>query len=109
MIIIYLTETKSILTDGDWKKLWMEAGNANSNLKNTVDSSDSPAFDDTEVSDNSCIFQFYVLNDQKIKINVGKWPRPRHNDKWQRPSSTVTETKRAKVEPKKKKNEKKKC
>lgn len=46
------TETKSILTDGDWKKLWMEAGNSNANLKkdNTIDSSDSPIFDDTEVS-----------------------------------------------------------
>lgn len=46
------SETKSILTDGDWKKLWMEAGNSNANLKkdNSIDSSDSPIFDDTEVS-----------------------------------------------------------
>lgn len=65
MITIYLTETKSILTDGDWKKLWMEAGNANANFKNTVDSSDSPAFDDTEVSDNSCIFQIFFFGTTK--------------------------------------------
>lgn len=44
-----------MLTDGDWKKLWMEAGNLNPNSKtdNTIDSSDSPVFDDTEVSDSS--------------------------------------------------------
>lgn len=52
-VFIHCAETKSILTDGDWKKLWMEAGNSNANLKkdNTIDSSDSPIFDDTEVSD----------------------------------------------------------
>ncbi|XP_031640852.1 zwei Ig domain protein zig-8 [Contarinia nasturtii] len=46
-----VNETKSILTDGDWKKLWMEAGNSNANLKkdNSIDSSDSPIFDDTEM------------------------------------------------------------
>lgn len=52
-MITIQSETKSILTDGDWKKLWMEAGNTNANLKkdNSIDSSDSPIFDDTEVSD----------------------------------------------------------
>lgn len=52
-VVIIQSETKSILTDGDWKKLWMEAGNTNANLKkdNSIDSSDSPIFDDTEVSD----------------------------------------------------------
>lgn len=41
------------MTDGDWKKLWMEAGNINPNSKtdNTIDSSDSPIFEDTEVSE----------------------------------------------------------
>lgn len=45
-------ENKSILTDSDWKKLWMEAGSINPSSKtdNTIDSSDSPVFDDTEVS-----------------------------------------------------------
>lgn len=47
-----ISDNKSMLTDGDWKKLWMEAGNLNPNSKtdNTIDSSDSPVFDDTEVS-----------------------------------------------------------
>lgn len=47
-------ENKSILTDSDWKKLWMEAGSVNPSSKtdNTIDASDSPVFDDTEV----CIF-----------------------------------------------------
>ncbi|XP_037035058.1 zwei Ig domain protein zig-8 isoform X1 [Bradysia coprophila] len=44
-------DNKSILTDSDWKKLWMEAGNINPSSKtdNTIDSSDSPVFDDTEM------------------------------------------------------------
>lgn len=48
---LFILDNKSILTDSDWKKLWMEAGNANPSSKtdNTIDSSDSPAFDDTEV------------------------------------------------------------
>lgn len=49
---VCFAENKSILTDGDWKKLWMEAGNLNPSSKtdNTLESSDSPVFDDTEVS-----------------------------------------------------------
>lgn len=49
---VHFTENKSILTDNDWKKLWMEAGNLNANSKtdNSIDSSDSPVFEDTEVS-----------------------------------------------------------
>lgn len=65
------TETKSILTDGDWKKLWMEAGNSNANLKkdNTIDSSDSPIFDDTEVSQASIN---YINNLAKPILNAAK-------------------------------------
>lgn len=43
------------LTDNDWKKLWMEAGNISPSSKTdagiggNVDSSDSPVFDDSEV------------------------------------------------------------
>ncbi|KAJ6640914.1 hypothetical protein Bhyg_05847 [Pseudolycoriella hygida] len=44
-------DNKSILTDSDWKKLWMEAGGIDPSSKtdNTIDSSDSPIFDDTEM------------------------------------------------------------
>lgn len=66
-MITIQSETKSILTDGDWKKLWMEAGNTNANLKkdNSIDSSDSPIFDETEVSDRHLFI--YTLN-HKIDI-----------------------------------------
>uniref|UniRef100_B4MPS6 GK21546 n=1 Tax=Drosophila willistoni TaxID=7260 RepID=B4MPS6_DROWI len=44
-------DQKSILTDNDWKKLWMRGGiNADSKLDNNLDSSDSPMFEDSEVS-----------------------------------------------------------
>lgn len=48
----FFADNKSILTDSDWKKLWMEAGSINPSSKtdNSIDSSDSPVFDDTEVS-----------------------------------------------------------
>lgn len=51
-------ENKSILTDSDWKKLWMEAGSVNPSSKtdNTIDSSDSPVFDDNEV----CVETFFL-------------------------------------------------
>lgn len=44
-------DSKSALTDTDWKKLWMEAGSINPSIKteNAIDSSDSPVFDDSEV------------------------------------------------------------
>lgn len=46
-----ITDQKSILTDNDWKKLWMRGGiNADSKLDNNLDSSDSPMFEDSEVS-----------------------------------------------------------
>ncbi|XP_062131322.1 hemicentin-2 isoform X4 [Drosophila sulfurigaster albostrigata] len=42
-------DQKSILTDNDWKKLWMRGGiNADSKLDNNLDSSDSPMFEDSE-------------------------------------------------------------
>lgn len=60
------TENKSILTDNDWKKLWKEAGNLNPNSKtdNSIDSSDSPVFEDTEVSG---IFFFYLRGSNYIQ------------------------------------------
>ncbi|XP_037941857.1 uncharacterized protein LOC119674773 [Teleopsis dalmanni] len=43
-------DQKSILTDSDWKKLWMRGGiNADSKLDNNLDSSDSPMFEDSEM------------------------------------------------------------
>ncbi|XP_034480107.1 hemicentin-2 [Drosophila innubila] len=43
-------DQKSILTDNDWKKLWMRGGiNADSKLDNNLDSSDSPMFEDSEL------------------------------------------------------------
>ncbi|EDV38184.2 uncharacterized protein Dana_GF11035, isoform A [Drosophila ananassae] len=42
-------DQKSILTDNDWKKLWMRGGvGADSKLDNNLDSSDSPMFEDSE-------------------------------------------------------------
>ncbi|XP_017120487.1 uncharacterized protein LOC108141555 isoform X5 [Drosophila elegans] len=42
-------DQKSILTDNDWKKLWMRGGiSADSKLDNSLDSSDSPMFEDSE-------------------------------------------------------------
>lgn len=47
-----ITENKSILTDSDWKKLWPGANPPNPKNDNSLDStSDSPTFEDTEVSD----------------------------------------------------------
>ncbi|EDW49540.1 GM16523 [Drosophila sechellia] len=44
-------DQKSILTDNDWKKLWMRGGiNGDSKLDNNLDSSDSPMFEDSEVT-----------------------------------------------------------
>nr|XP_043066356.1 zwei Ig domain protein zig-8 isoform X1 [Drosophila bipectinata]XP_043066357.1 zwei Ig domain protein zig-8 isoform X1 [Drosophila bipectinata] len=43
-------DQKSILTDNDWKKLWMRGGvGADSKLDNNLDSSDSPMFEDSEL------------------------------------------------------------
>ncbi|XP_050743124.1 uncharacterized protein LOC108026473 isoform X6 [Drosophila biarmipes] len=43
-------EQKSMLTDSDWKKLWMRGGiNADSKLNNNLESSDSPMFEDSEL------------------------------------------------------------
>jgi hypothetical protein len=41
-----------MLTDNDWKKLWMEAGHmgSNSQLDNSIDSSDVTILEDNEVS-----------------------------------------------------------
>lgn len=51
VIFSLITDQKSILTDNDWKKLWMRGGiNADSKLDNNLDSSDSPMFEDSEVS-----------------------------------------------------------
>lgn len=48
---ILILDQKSILTDNDWKKLWTRNGiNADSKLDNNLDSSDSPMFEDSEVS-----------------------------------------------------------
>ncbi|CAD7078086.1 unnamed protein product [Hermetia illucens] len=51
--IIKPPRQKSILTDNDWKKLWVEAGAINSNSKggdsNNLDTSDSPMFEDSEM------------------------------------------------------------
>jgi hypothetical protein len=46
------SEHKSMLTDNDWKKLWMEAGHmgSNSQLDNSIDSSDVTILEDNEVS-----------------------------------------------------------
>ncbi|XP_033149141.1 uncharacterized protein LOC108596860 [Drosophila busckii] len=44
------TNQKSILTDNDWKKLWLRSDiNANAKLDNNLDSSDSPMFEDSEL------------------------------------------------------------
>jgi len=51
VVFSLITDQKSILTDNDWKKLWMRGGiNADSKLDNNLDSSDSPMFEDSEVS-----------------------------------------------------------
>lgn len=51
LLLSLITDQKSILTDNDWKKLWMRGGiNADSKLDNNLDSSDSPMFEDSEVS-----------------------------------------------------------
>ncbi|KAL5289391.1 hypothetical protein ACFFRR_009496 [Megaselia abdita] len=43
-------EQRSILTDSDWKKLWMAGGvNPDAKVDNNVDSSDSPMFEDSEM------------------------------------------------------------
>ncbi|XP_070854561.1 uncharacterized protein dpr12 isoform X5 [Drosophila suzukii] len=42
-------DQKSILTDNDWKKLWMRGGiNGDSKQDNNLDTSDSPMFEDSE-------------------------------------------------------------
>ncbi|XP_062131323.1 uncharacterized protein LOC133842295 isoform X5 [Drosophila sulfurigaster albostrigata] len=54
-------DQKSILTDNDWKKLWMRGGiNADSKLDNNLDSSDSPMFEDSEVSTPTGIISHFV-------------------------------------------------
>lgn len=53
-----IPEQKSILTDSDWKKLWMRGGiNPDSKLDNNLETSDSPMFEDSEVS-----FSTQILN-----------------------------------------------
>ncbi|XP_037731811.1 zwei Ig domain protein zig-8 isoform X3 [Drosophila subpulchrella] len=43
-------DQKSILTDNDWKKLWMRGGiNGDSKQDNNLDTSDSPMFEDSEL------------------------------------------------------------
>lgn len=51
MNLFVLSGNKSILTDSDWKKLWIEAGNISPSSKseNNIEASDSPQFEDTEV------------------------------------------------------------
>ncbi|XP_050743123.1 uncharacterized protein LOC108026473 isoform X5 [Drosophila biarmipes] len=54
-------EQKSMLTDSDWKKLWMRGGiNADSKLNNNLESSDSPMFEDSEVSTPTGIISHFV-------------------------------------------------
>lgn len=54
-----ISEQRSILTDSDWKKLWMAGGvNPDSKVDNNVDSSDSPMFEDSEVSIFLLLFYF---------------------------------------------------
>ncbi|KAM7344601.1 defective proboscis extension response 12 isoform 2-T16 [Cochliomyia hominivorax] len=50
-------DQKSILTDSDWKKLWMRGGiNPDSKLdSNNIDSSDSPMFEDSEMAHNTTV------------------------------------------------------
>lgn len=56
--LIMIPEQKSILTDSDWKKLWMRGGiNPDSKLDNNLETSDSPMFEDSEVS-----FSTQILN-----------------------------------------------
>lgn len=51
LYVCFSDHHRSILTDNDWKKLWMVAGSTNydSKSENNIDSSDSPQFEDTEV------------------------------------------------------------
>jgi hypothetical protein len=41
---------KSLLTDTDWKKLWMEAGHLDSQIDNTLDNDDATVVEASEVS-----------------------------------------------------------
>lgn len=52
-------DNKPALSNDDWKKLWMEAGNINQKSDNAIDSSDSPVFEETEVS---CIHTFSLFS-----------------------------------------------
>ncbi|XP_037035059.1 zwei Ig domain protein zig-8 isoform X2 [Bradysia coprophila] len=77
-------DNKSILTDSDWKKLWMEAGNINPSSKtdNTIDSSDSPVFDDTEMMAHNTTVQlggtaFLVCKVAGVDRNQISWIRRR--------------------------------
>jgi len=59
-----IADQKSILTDNDWKKLWMRGGiNGDSKLDNNLDSSDSPMFEDSEVSPIDRLRSFSVRPD----------------------------------------------
>lgn len=64
-MLTLVTDNKSILTDSDWKKLWKEADNINLNGKsdNNLDTTDSPMFEDSEVSEKCLIFSqlFFVF------------------------------------------------
>ncbi|XP_037731812.1 zwei Ig domain protein zig-8 isoform X4 [Drosophila subpulchrella] len=49
-------DQKSILTDNDWKKLWMRGGiNGDSKQDNNLDTSDSPMFEDSEMAHNTTV------------------------------------------------------
>ncbi|XP_034102089.1 hemicentin-2, partial [Drosophila albomicans] len=76
-------DQKSILTDNDWKKLWMRGGiNADSKLDNNLDSSDSPMFEDSELMAHNTTVQlggtaFLVCKVSGVDRNQISWIRRR--------------------------------
>jgi len=71
-LFFLISDQKSILTDNDWKKLWMRGGiNGDSKQDNNLDTSDSPMFEDSEVSlnDRWSLF-FWPIECNKLLSNT---------------------------------------
>ncbi|KAL9913889.1 hemicentin-2 isoform X3 [Glossina fuscipes] len=77
-------DQKSILTDSDWKKLWMRSGiNPDSKLdNNNIDTSDNPMFEDSEMMAHNTTVQlggtaFLVCKVSGVDRNQISWIRRR--------------------------------
>ncbi|XP_037731813.1 lachesin isoform X3 [Drosophila suzukii] len=76
-------DQKSILTDNDWKKLWMRGGiNGDSKQDNNLDTSDSPMFEDSELMAHNTTVQlggtaFLVCKVSGVDRNQISWIRRR--------------------------------